>query len=89
MLSRGAKNIGYLPATDLRGGEDANSGRTLRETDGRYALKRIHASGGFGRVWLAYDSELGRNVAVKELRPERSSDEFDVERFLLRECGVF
>jgi serine/threonine-protein kinase len=38
----------------------------------RYVLARLHATGGIGRVWLARDEELGRPVAVKDLRPERT-----------------
>jgi PAS domain S-box-containing protein len=36
----------------------------------RYCRLRLHATGGIGRVWLARDNDLGRNVALKELRPE-------------------
>jgi serine/threonine-protein kinase len=43
---------------------------TLPETRGRYVLTQLHAQGGLGRVWLARDQSLGRDVALKELRPE-------------------
>lgn len=39
----------------------------------RYTRIRLHATGGIGRVWLARDSTLGRQVALKELRPERAA----------------
>jgi WD40 repeat protein/tRNA A-37 threonylcarbamoyl transferase component Bud32 len=48
----------------------------------RYTLTRLHATGGIGRVWLAYDSDLGREVALKELRPERSQNRGFADRFL-------
>jgi PAS domain S-box-containing protein len=48
----------------------------------RYALTRLHASGGIGRIWLARDSAFGRNVALKELRPERATLAMHRSRFL-------
>lgn len=36
----------------------------------RYDIGQLHAEGGIGRIWLAYDSQLNRNVAIKTLRPE-------------------
>jgi eukaryotic-like serine/threonine-protein kinase len=42
------------------------------ETGGRcrYVWTRPHARGGIGQVWLAYDTNLEREVALKELLPE-------------------
>lgn len=37
----------------------------------RYELTRLHASGGMGRVWLARDPAVGREVALKELLPQQ------------------
>jgi eukaryotic-like serine/threonine-protein kinase len=48
---------------------------------GRYALTRLHATGGVGQVWLAYDDQLDREVALKELRPERAGDPAYARRF--------
>jgi PAS domain S-box-containing protein len=48
----------------------------------RYCRLRLHATGGIGRVWLAHDSDLGRIVALKELRPERADQAALQARFL-------
>ncbi|NLF06463.1 MAG: PAS domain-containing protein [Pirellulaceae bacterium] len=36
----------------------------------RYAMGQLHAEGGIGQVWLARDTQLDREVAIKTLRPE-------------------
>jgi serine/threonine protein kinase len=48
----------------------------------RYHRLRLHATGGIGRVWLAHDSDLGRDIALKELRPEHAEDATFGARFL-------
>src|SRR5262249_12345947 len=48
----------------------------------RYALTTLHAQGGIGQVWRAQDGDIGREVALKELRPERADDQTIAARFL-------
>src|SRR5262245_61783417 len=40
----------------------------LRNVPSKFSLVAVHAEGGLGRVWLARDCQLDREVAVKELR---------------------
>ncbi len=47
----------------------------LDEAPGRYSQISLYARGGMGRVLLAYDEQVGRNVALKELFPGESGEE--------------
>jgi serine/threonine protein kinase len=48
----------------------------------RYTLTHLHAKGGMGRVWLARDAALDRQIALKELRPDKVRNSVVVSRFL-------
>ncbi len=49
---------------------------------GRFRILRSHAQGGLGQVSLAQDEELGREVALKEIRPEFARNPVSRDRFL-------
>jgi tetratricopeptide (TPR) repeat protein len=48
---------------------------------GRYLLKNFHAKGGMGEIWLAEDCDIGREVALKRMRPghDRHRPRFTLE----------
>jgi eukaryotic-like serine/threonine-protein kinase len=49
---------------------------------GRYNLLKRLGKGGFGQVFLAYDEDLDRPVAIKIPRPDRVSCPEDIEAYL-------
>ena len=48
----------------------------------RYTLSHLYAKGGMGQVWLAHDAALGREIALKELRPDQAGNSEVCSRFL-------
>jgi len=53
----------------------------------RYSLKGLHAEGGLGKIWVARDLELQREVALKELKPQYARHR-DARRRFLQEAQV-
>ena len=69
------------PRPDPSPSEEAAGGPDSRRL-GRYALGELLGTGSFGSVWQAWDTELGREVAVKLPRSGRFSGPEEEERFL-------
>src|SRR5262245_5447861 len=57
------------------------AGRTGGFRVDRYVLQDLIGQGGMGRVYLARDSRLNRNVALKILSPERVNNPRAIARF--------
>jgi serine/threonine protein kinase len=53
----------------------------------RYTLTRVHAEGGLGKIWIARDTDLNREVALKEIRGEKSASP-DAQKRFLREAQI-
>ena len=49
----------------------------------RFQLLRPHAEVGLGKVWIARDRELNREVAFKEIKSKRAQDKNSRGRFVL------
>ncbi len=71
------------------GGGPAGTGSStvpFREAMGpsrRFRILRRHVRGGLGEVFVAFDEELRREVALKQIRPEHAGQERSQARFLL------
>jgi len=55
---------------------------SLPRTIGHYRTTQRIATGGAGEVYVGIDTKVGREVAIKFLRPELASDPSYVDRFL-------
>jgi PAS domain S-box-containing protein len=73
------RTVDYSPAGGAEVGA-TNAGR-------RYALSKFYAAGGIGEIWKARDTDLGRDVAIKRLQPQKSDSAVHKTRFL-REARI-
>jgi serine/threonine protein kinase len=86
----GAMGIGVVVAPAPPQAEAGQGGHVVlgrlspgeHEPRDRYTLTHLHAKGGMGRVWLARDGALGRQIALKELRPDQADNAIICSRFL-------
>ncbi len=69
-------------STEIAPEQDAGPGRVLNPVE-RFRILRPHARGGLGLVSVAFDMELRREVALKELQGRFVNDRKSRARFLL------
>ncbi len=72
-----------VPSAPPRPGPATNPpGAIPSESFGRYEIIRLLGKGGFGTVYLAHDSQLGRQVAIKSLHKRKFSTDKQAKNFL-------
>ncbi len=54
---------------------------SLKIINNRYQLLTIVKKGGFGIIYKGYDSVLGKDIAVKEIKPELTKDPWFIDQF--------
>jgi serine/threonine protein kinase len=65
---------------------DRRTGQAVAESSSggrRFVIKRLHAKGGLGQVFVAHDLELNRDVALKEIQQQHAHHAIGRARFLL------
>ena len=60
---------------------DWASSPSYSDNEQRFRKLQLHRQGGLGNIWLAFDRELGRHVAIKEIKPKFSESKPHRSRF--------
>lgn len=81
------RHVGAAETISSRDQSGLDLNVTMPLSSDRLKLLHLHSHGGIGQVWLAQDTILGREVALKELLPELRGSQRHRERFL-REARV-
>ncbi|MEM7313258.1 MAG: hypothetical protein AAF497_08915, partial [Planctomycetota bacterium] len=61
---------------------DSPAAKLPADVSQRFQAKRLHASGGLGRVFEAEDVQLNRVVALKDIKPRYANDSSSRARFV-------
>lgn len=78
-----------IASPSIAAAEHSPDETVLRESfqRSRYSYTRQHGKGGLGIVWLVRDSQLNRDIALKEIRPEHAG-KLDVSQRFVCEAQV-
>ncbi|MBM80788.1 MAG: hypothetical protein CMJ78_09360 [Planctomycetaceae bacterium] len=82
----GIHMVDFCPNVDMSDMPETVDSQPITMDESRYTLTRVHGEGGLGRVWLARDGDLQREVAQKELRQNRADEE--QSRRFVREAQI-